>query len=95
MGHCGPVAGPVTAPGSVLGGALGGERIVIGVDGSDGSVLALCSAVKDAAAHEAVLELVTVWESPYDFGEKSLDRVATTPWPGESASKRSWPMRSG
>ena len=68
---------------------------MIGLDGSDESVLALRLAMKDAAAHETVLELVRVWKSPYDSGEGSLCRIAKTARPGGSASKRSWPMRSG
>ena len=48
------------------------ERIVVGVDGSQGSVRALRWAVEEAVAREAVLEPVMVWQSPYDFGEELL-----------------------
>ena len=42
------------------------------------------------AAHEAVLELVTVWESPSNFEEEPFYQVAESAWPGASESKRSW-----
>ncbi|MHB1850387.1 MAG: universal stress protein [Acidimicrobiales bacterium] len=48
------------------------ERIVVGVDGSQGSVRALRWALGEAVARRAVLEPVTVWQSPYDFGEELL-----------------------
>lgn len=44
-------------------------RIVVGVDGSEGSSRALGWAVAEAAAREAVLQPVIVWQSPYDYGE--------------------------
>ncbi len=44
-------------------------RIVVGVDGSQGSSRALAWAAAEAAAREAVLEPVIVWQSPYDYGE--------------------------
>lgn len=44
-------------------------RIVVGVDGSEGSRRALQWAIEEAALRRARLEAVTVWESPYDFGE--------------------------
>lgn len=45
------------------------DRILVGVDGSPGSERALAWAGEDAAARRAVLEVVTVWQSPYDVGE--------------------------
>jgi nucleotide-binding universal stress UspA family protein len=44
-------------------------RIVAGVDGSQGSRRALGWAAAEAAAREAVLQPVIVWQSPYDYGE--------------------------
>jgi nucleotide-binding universal stress UspA family protein len=44
-------------------------RIVVGADGSEGSSRALGWAVAEAAAREAVLQPVIVWQSPYDYGE--------------------------
>lgn len=52
------------------------ERIVVGVDGSEGSVQALRWALGEALARKAVLEPVAVWQSPYDFGEELLFPVA-------------------
>jgi len=37
------------------------RRVVVGVDGSDGSRRALCRAALEAAAHGATLEIVTAW----------------------------------
>lgn len=48
------------------------ERILVGVDGSEGSIRALRWALEEAVARKAVLELATVWQSPHDFeGEPS------------------------
>ena len=44
-------------------------RILVGVDGSEGSRRALRWAIGEAAAHEAALHALIVWQSPYDFGE--------------------------
>lgn len=52
------------------------ERILVGVDGSEGSIHALRWAVEEAVARKAVLEPATVWQSPYDFGEELLYPVA-------------------
>ena len=41
-------------------------RIVVGVDGSEGSRQALAWAVNEAAVRGAVVEAVNVWQSPYD-----------------------------
>jgi nucleotide-binding universal stress UspA family protein len=48
------------------------EQIIVGVDGSEGSVRALRWALGEAVARRAVLEAVTVWQSPYGFGEELL-----------------------
>lgn len=48
------------------------DRIVVGVDGSPGSLRALRWAIDDAAARGGVIEAVTAWQSPYDFGEEPL-----------------------
>lgn len=42
-------------------------RIVVGVDGSEGSRRALTWAVEEAVVRGAVLEAVFVWQSPYDL----------------------------
>lgn len=44
-------------------------RILVGVDGSDGSARALRWALTEARAHGMVVDAVTVWESPNVFGE--------------------------
>ncbi len=45
-----------------------GQRIVVGIDGSDGSVLALRWAAHYAALLDARLEVVMAWEYPPTFG---------------------------
>lgn len=52
------------------------ERILVGVDGSEGSVRALRWAAAEAAVREAVLEPATVWQSPHHFGAEPVDPVA-------------------
>lgn len=52
------------------------ERILVGVDGSEGSRRALRWAVEEAVARRAVLEPAVVWQSPYHFGEELLYPVA-------------------
>ena len=42
-------------------------RILVGVDGSDGSLRALRWAVEEAAFRHAVVVAAVVWQSPYDF----------------------------
>jgi nucleotide-binding universal stress UspA family protein len=42
-------------------------RIVVGVDGSEGSRRALAWALKEATVHGSALEAVIVWQSPYGF----------------------------
>ncbi len=44
-------------------------RILVGVDGSEGSRRALLWAVDEAATHKATLQALLVWQSPCDFGE--------------------------
>jgi nucleotide-binding universal stress UspA family protein len=46
----------------------GGQRIVVGVDGSDGSVLALRWAAHYAALLAGRLDVVMAWEYPTTFG---------------------------
>lgn len=43
--------------------------IVVGVDGSEGSRRALRWAVAEAAKGGTVIEAVTVWQSPFGFGD--------------------------
>lgn len=44
------------------------RRIIVGVDGSEGSRGALRWAIAEAAKHDTVIEAVTVWQSPFGFG---------------------------
>lgn len=44
-------------------------RILVGVDGSEGSKRALGWAVQEAAVRGAVVEAAVVWRTPYDLGE--------------------------
>lgn len=48
---------------------MGGQRIVVGVDGSDGSYRALRWTITEATERESVVEAVTVWQSPSGFGD--------------------------
>lgn len=43
------------------------SRILVGVDGSVGSRLALRWAVEEAAVRGALVDAVMAWQSPYDF----------------------------
>ena len=45
------------------------QRIVVGVDGSEGSRRALRWALEEAAKHGSVVEAVMVWQSPSGFGD--------------------------
>jgi nucleotide-binding universal stress UspA family protein len=61
-------------------------RILVGVDGSDGSRRALAWAIEQAAARGAVVQPVIVWQRGFDYGS---DRY----WPAdektaETAGKR-------
>ena len=54
------------------------RKIVVGIDGSDGSVKALDWAIGDAVRSPASLELVTAWVFPMALGyvfAKSPDEV--------------------
>jgi nucleotide-binding universal stress UspA family protein len=44
------------------------QRVVVGVDGSDGSRLALEAAVAQAREHDATLTVVTAWSAPVTAG---------------------------
>ena len=44
------------------------RRILVGVDGSEGSRRALRWAIEEAAARRETVDAVIVWQSPYDFG---------------------------
>jgi nucleotide-binding universal stress UspA family protein len=44
------------------------RRIIVGIDGSEGSRRALRWAVEEASRSGGVLEAVTVWQSPFAFG---------------------------
>ncbi len=61
-------------------------RILVGVDGSDGSRRALRWAIEHAAARGAVVQAVIVWQRTFDYGRSGL-------WPvdvdlAEGARKR-------
>ena len=61
-------------------------RILVGVDGSDGSRRALAWAIEQAAARGAVVQPVIVWERSFDYGSEQY-------WPAdekiaEAARKR-------
>ncbi len=47
------------------------ERIVVGVDGSDGSIDALIWATQEAKLRDAELHVVTAWEYPYLYAAGS------------------------
>ncbi len=44
------------------------KRVVVGVDGSDGSSRALAAAVVQAREHDATLSVVTTWSQPVTAG---------------------------
>ena len=44
------------------------QRVVVGVDGSDGSRLALAAAVEEARDHGAALTVLTTWTQPMAAG---------------------------
>jgi nucleotide-binding universal stress UspA family protein len=48
------------------------KNIVVGVDGSEGSVEALRWAVAEAKLHGAKLRAVAAWEFPYMYGEGAV-----------------------
>jgi nucleotide-binding universal stress UspA family protein len=48
------------------------KNIVVGVDGSEGSVEALRWAVSEAKLHGAKLRAVAAWEFPYMYGEGAV-----------------------
>ena len=61
-------------------------RILVGVDGSEGSRRALAWAIEQAAARGAVVQPVIVWERSFDYGSERY-------WPAdekvaEAARKR-------
>lgn len=43
------------------------DRILVGVDGSDGSLRALRWAVEEAAVRNATVVAAAVWQSPFDY----------------------------
>ena len=45
------------------------RRIIVGIDGSEGSRQALRWALAEAAKQDTVIEAVTVWQSPFGFGD--------------------------
>lgn len=45
------------------------DRILVGVDGSEGSARALDWALSEARAHGMIVDAVSVWESPNVYGE--------------------------
>jgi nucleotide-binding universal stress UspA family protein len=55
------------------------KNIVVGIDGSEGSVEALRWAVAEAKLHGAKIRAVSAWEFPYMYGEGavliSLDQI--------------------
>ncbi|MDA8075527.1 MAG: universal stress protein [Actinomycetota bacterium] len=44
------------------------RRIIVGIDGSEGSRRALRWAIGEAERSDALIEAVTVWQSPFAFG---------------------------
>ena len=42
-------------------------RIVVGVDGSEGSLQALRWAAEEAAIRDAIVVAAVIWQSPYDY----------------------------
>ena len=47
------------------------QRVVVGVDGSDGGREALSWALAEARLRGAQLDVVTAWEYPYEWSEGS------------------------
>lgn len=56
------------ATGAILGAGATGERVVVGVDGSDGSRVAAGWAVTEARLRGAALQAVHAWEVPMIYG---------------------------
>ena len=54
------------------------SRIVVGVDGSQGSRRAQRWAIGQAAAQGAVIEAVTVWQNPSDPNPRVERRLLST-----------------
>lgn len=52
-----------------------GDRILVGVDGSDGSRQALRWALHEAQVRRGVLAPVVAWESPFDVGFGQTEMV--------------------
>jgi nucleotide-binding universal stress UspA family protein len=55
------------------------KRVVVGVDGSEGSRLALVAAVEQAREHDATLTVLTTWAQPVTAGPAgyaAFDRVS-------------------
>ncbi len=50
-------------------------RVLVGIDGSEGSRRALAWGLEEAAAHKAILEPVIVWQIPHDFARDLYDLV--------------------
>jgi hypothetical protein len=48
-------------------------QILVGIDGSEGSRCALRWAIEEAAAHQAILDAILVWPSPYQFSHARYD----------------------
>lgn len=48
------------------------QRIVVGVDGSDGGRAALRWAVEEAELRHATVEVVLAWDMPYTFGDPMM-----------------------
>ena len=60
------------------------ERIVVGVDGSEGSARALDWALDEAARRHARLDVVHVWNYPWVVsrqGRRRREWDATSTWP--------------
>lgn len=57
------------------------QRVVVGVDGSEGSRLALVAAVEQAHEHDATLTVLTTWSQPVTAGAPGY---ASFDWIGEA-----------
>src|SRR4051812_245702 len=64
------------------------ERIVVGVDGSEGSQAALRWAIAEARRHGAALEVVHAWHVPFATGYTYVAAPMVDPAPIEAAERQ-------
>lgn len=69
------------------GGTSGVKKVVVGVDGSEGSRRALRWAASEASVRGDALELVHVWEQPQAYAPQGLGAYPIDPEPIEGAAR--------